>query len=116
MPELPEVENFRRLLLPLISSKHPLHLERCSLEKAPPRKFITDDEKKERDVSAAIALLGETSQTGYTRMRETLMESFYLYGSYIAWVKYRFLPEGAYSLHRWLCPTANRPQLYILFF
>ena len=44
MPELPEVENFRRLLLPLISSKDPLNLERCSLEKIPPRKFITDDE------------------------------------------------------------------------
>jgi len=44
MPELPEVENFRRLLLPLVSEEHALVLERCSLEKAPPRKFITDEE------------------------------------------------------------------------
>uniref|UniRef100_A0A7S4ADJ1 Formamidopyrimidine-DNA glycosylase catalytic domain-containing protein n=1 Tax=Pseudo-nitzschia australis TaxID=44445 RepID=A0A7S4ADJ1_9STRA len=44
MPELPEVQNFRRLLLPLISKEHPLKLERCSLEKKPPRKFIDDDE------------------------------------------------------------------------
>ena len=44
MPELAEVENFRRLLLPLVSTEHPLELERCSLEKSPPRKFITDDE------------------------------------------------------------------------
>ena len=44
MPELPEVENFRRLLLPLVSREHPLVLERCSLEKIPPRKFITDRE------------------------------------------------------------------------
>lgn len=44
MPELPEVENFRRLLLPLVSREHPLVLERCSMEKAPPRKFISDDE------------------------------------------------------------------------
>ena len=44
MPELPEVENFRRLLLPLISWEHPLILERCSLEKAPPRKIVTDEE------------------------------------------------------------------------
>jgi formamidopyrimidine-DNA glycosylase len=47
MPELPEVENFRRLLLPLVSKEHPLVLERCSLEKAPPRKFITDEEISE---------------------------------------------------------------------
>ena len=44
MPELPEVENFRRLLLPLVSTEHPLELERCSVEKSPPRKFISDDE------------------------------------------------------------------------
>ena len=44
MPELPEVQNFRRLLLPLISEEHSLKLERCSLEKKPPRKFIDDDE------------------------------------------------------------------------
>lgn len=44
MPELPEVENFRRLLSPLISGEHPLILERCSTEKIPPRKFITDEE------------------------------------------------------------------------
>lgn len=47
MPELPEVENFRRLLLPLVSMEHPLVLERCSLEKAPPRKFISDEEISE---------------------------------------------------------------------
>mmetsp|Transcript_572 Transcript_572/g.1176 ORF Transcript_572/g.1176 Transcript_572/m.1176 type:complete len:458 (+) Transcript_572:318-1691(+) len=44
MPELPEVQNFRRLLLPLVSEEHPLRLERQSLEKAPPRKFINDEE------------------------------------------------------------------------
>ena len=47
MPELPEVENFRHLLLPLVSTDHPLVLERCSLEKAPPRKFISDEEISE---------------------------------------------------------------------
>ena len=47
MPELPEVENFRRLLLPLVSKEHPLVLERCSLEKTPPRKFISDDDISE---------------------------------------------------------------------
>ncbi len=44
MPELPEVENFRTLLLPLSSSHLPLCLERCSLEKQPPRKFLDDAE------------------------------------------------------------------------
>eukprot|EP00536_Pseudo-nitzschia_multiseries_P007190 jgi/Psemu1/296487/fgenesh1_pm.166_\ len=44
MPELPEVQNFRRLLLPLVSEKHPLRLERRSLDKAPPRKFIKEEE------------------------------------------------------------------------
>jgi formamidopyrimidine-DNA glycosylase len=47
MPELPEVENFRRLLLPLVSGEHPLRLERKSLEKSPPSKFVTDDEINE---------------------------------------------------------------------
>jgi formamidopyrimidine-DNA glycosylase len=47
MPELPEVENFRRLLLPLVSGEHPLRLERQSLEKLPPSKFVTDDEINE---------------------------------------------------------------------
>jgi formamidopyrimidine-DNA glycosylase len=47
MPELPEVENFRRLLLPLVSGQHPLRLERQSLEKSPPSKFVTDDEINE---------------------------------------------------------------------
>lgn len=46
MPELPEVEHFRSLLEPLISSKDPLHLERRSLDKKPPRKFLTDDDIK----------------------------------------------------------------------
>ena len=46
MPELPEVEDFRQLLLPLMNNKKKnyLHLERCNLDKKPPRKFITDDE------------------------------------------------------------------------
>lgn len=49
MPELPEVEHFRTLLLPLVSSsssqeKQPLKLERCSLHTKPPRRFVTDDE------------------------------------------------------------------------
>ncbi|OEU13462.1 hypothetical protein FRACYDRAFT_149688, partial [Fragilariopsis cylindrus CCMP1102] len=47
MPELPEVESFRRLLLPLVSGEHPLRLERQSLEKSPPSKFVTDDEINE---------------------------------------------------------------------
>jgi formamidopyrimidine-DNA glycosylase len=44
MPELPEVENFRCLLLPLISSDHPLQLERGTLDRKPPRKFISDED------------------------------------------------------------------------
>jgi formamidopyrimidine-DNA glycosylase len=44
MPELPEVENFRQLLLPLVSDTHPLHLERSNLDKKPPRKFLSDDD------------------------------------------------------------------------
>ena len=71
MPELTEVEAFRMLLLPLVSSNdgkdavdeegkakarkssaknqnqtqvRPLKLERLSLEKTPPRKFLNDDE------------------------------------------------------------------------
>lgn len=44
MPELPEVETFRRLLEPLISTEHVLRLERHSLDKAPPRRFLSDEE------------------------------------------------------------------------
>ncbi|KAL3942434.1 MAG: hypothetical protein SGBAC_003357 [Bacillariaceae sp.] len=44
MPELPEVENFRQLLLPLVSETAPLQLTRASLEKKPPRKFLSDDD------------------------------------------------------------------------
>ena len=60
MPELPEVEHFRRLLLPLKSnvaaggeSAPPggeedaegyLQLERLSLDKNPPRKFLSDED------------------------------------------------------------------------
>ncbi|KAG7349590.1 formamidopyrimidine-DNA glycosylase [Nitzschia inconspicua] len=44
MPELPEVEQFRSLLAPLISNEHVLTLERHSLEKAPPRKFLSDED------------------------------------------------------------------------
>lgn len=44
MPELPEVEQFRQLLLPLVSETSPLHLTRASLEKTPPRKFLSDDD------------------------------------------------------------------------
>jgi formamidopyrimidine-DNA glycosylase len=44
MPELPEVENFRRLLLPLVSKTDPVHLERLTLEKKPPRKFLSDED------------------------------------------------------------------------
>ncbi|CAJ1930505.1 unnamed protein product [Cylindrotheca closterium] len=44
MPELPEVENFRQLLLPLVSETTALQLTRGSLEKQPPRNFLSDDE------------------------------------------------------------------------
>jgi formamidopyrimidine-DNA glycosylase len=44
MPELPEVEHFRSLLEPLISSNDTLHLERGSVETKPPRKFLDDDQ------------------------------------------------------------------------
>jgi formamidopyrimidine-DNA glycosylase len=44
MPELPEVERFRQLLAPLISTEHELKLERHSLDKSPPRKFLSDDD------------------------------------------------------------------------
>lgn len=54
MPELAEVENFRRLLLPLVSGEHPLVLERCSLEKTPPRRFVTDEEIHEIQSSKLI--------------------------------------------------------------
>mmetsp|Transcript_33846 Transcript_33846/g.81413 ORF Transcript_33846/g.81413 Transcript_33846/m.81413 type:complete len:356 (-) Transcript_33846:92-1159(-) len=42
MPELPEVEKFRRLLETLVSDKDSLKLERHSLDKNPPRKFLSD--------------------------------------------------------------------------
>mmetsp|Transcript_12405 Transcript_12405/g.29536 ORF Transcript_12405/g.29536 Transcript_12405/m.29536 type:complete len:388 (+) Transcript_12405:1679-2842(+) len=44
MPELPEVEQFRQLLLPLVSETAPLELTRASLDKKPPRKFLSDDD------------------------------------------------------------------------
>lgn len=44
MPELPEVEHFRQLLLPLVSDTSVLQLTRKSLEKTPPRKFLSDDD------------------------------------------------------------------------
>jgi formamidopyrimidine-DNA glycosylase len=44
MPELPEVERFRQALLPLVSKTETLQLTRMSLEKQPPRKFLSDDE------------------------------------------------------------------------
>jgi formamidopyrimidine-DNA glycosylase len=47
MPELPEVESFRRLLLPLVSTKDCLRLERHTLDRAPPRKFLSDDQIRE---------------------------------------------------------------------
>jgi formamidopyrimidine-DNA glycosylase len=47
MPELPEVENFRQLLVPLISTHHYLRLERHTLDRAPPRKFLSDDQIQE---------------------------------------------------------------------
>ena len=43
MPELPEVENFRRLLLPLVSKQHVLKLTRHS-PGVPPRKFLSDED------------------------------------------------------------------------
>ncbi len=62
MPELPEVENFRRLLLPLVSSKDPLILRRCSLEKAPPRRFLADDEIT--DINNSKFLVAEVLRKG----------------------------------------------------
>jgi formamidopyrimidine-DNA glycosylase len=46
MPELPEVENFRRLLLPLVSKHHALTLTRHS-PGIPPRKFLSDQDVDE---------------------------------------------------------------------
>jgi formamidopyrimidine-DNA glycosylase len=43
MPELPEVEHFRQLLLPLIS-EFPLIIERLSTDKTPPRKFLSPEQ------------------------------------------------------------------------
>lgn len=42
MPELPEVENFRRLLLPLVSTSEKLAIE-CPLSN-PPRSFLTPEQ------------------------------------------------------------------------
>jgi formamidopyrimidine-DNA glycosylase len=48
MPELPEVERFRRLLLPLVSDTMTLKLTRLNTGTTkPPRKFISDDEISE---------------------------------------------------------------------
>lgn len=44
MPELPEVEQFRRLLQTLVSDKCCLKLQRHSLDKNPPRNFLSDDD------------------------------------------------------------------------
>jgi formamidopyrimidine-DNA glycosylase len=44
MPELPEVENYRQLLLPLQSDIHTIQVERLSLDKKPPRKFLSDED------------------------------------------------------------------------
>ena len=44
MPELPEVEQLRRLLLPLVSKTGRLQLTRLSLETKPPRKFLSDED------------------------------------------------------------------------
>ena len=47
MPELPEVEDFRQILLPLVGESkknEPLVLERDSLDKKPPRKFVSDED------------------------------------------------------------------------
>lgn len=42
MPELPEVEHFRQVLLPLVSNEQPLHVTLIS--KSPPKKFPSVDE------------------------------------------------------------------------
>lgn len=47
MPELPEVENYRQLLLPLVSTEHRVRLERRTLDRAPPRKFLSDAQIEE---------------------------------------------------------------------
>ena len=49
MPKLPEVEHFLQLLLPLILSSPsdggaPLKLERLTLDRSPPRKFLSEDD------------------------------------------------------------------------
>jgi formamidopyrimidine-DNA glycosylase len=44
MPELPEVENFRRLLLPLISKSIPLSIRILNPENSPKRKFISQQD------------------------------------------------------------------------
>ena len=63
MPELPEVEHFRSLLEPLISSKYTLYLERGSLDTKPPRKFLDDDQiayiNKEKYFASKISRRGK---------------------------------------------------------
>jgi formamidopyrimidine-DNA glycosylase len=44
MPELPEVENFRRLLLPLVSKTSTLTID-CPSQ-TPPRTFLTPEQVK----------------------------------------------------------------------
>ena len=62
MPELPEVEHFRSLLEPLISSKYTLYLERGSLETKPPRKFLDDDQIAE--INASKYFVSKISRRG----------------------------------------------------
>ena len=47
MPELPEVENFRRLLLPLVSKSIPLSIRLLDPENSPKRKFISQHDVDE---------------------------------------------------------------------
>jgi formamidopyrimidine-DNA glycosylase len=44
MPELPEVENFRRLLLPLVSKSNPLSIRLVDPANSPKRKFISQQD------------------------------------------------------------------------
>jgi formamidopyrimidine-DNA glycosylase len=44
MPELPEVESFRQLLLPLVSDTQPIQFKRLNVDKKPPRKFLSDED------------------------------------------------------------------------
>lgn len=54
MPELPEVECFRRMLLPLINKKEPLHLE--LVNENPSRKFISPEQVEEINNSSLCVL------------------------------------------------------------